>query len=319
MPTFPSSGLASAPGLTITLADIERATAPRLGPYSLRTQSATKAATITLAYIDDLRSSITLGGVENLWVLRRGKKADGSAVAGFNALDRQRLIAVFDPAADPAAASIQPDRPWVVAPVANEVLELHHLDPANELRPSVQAGLRRCFFEDRATVTLSSAASERDLTSSLSWLSRKAQILRIQHQAAGSTVIPVDVGWAGSFEKSGHVWLADSPDPFPDTLLVTALRAHFTWVNGADSATGPTADDDLLQLDINYAAAAAHIEAWRLFRARLQAAAEGGQQVSQKEAADEFTRQAAVHVGRRHREIALSAPFTLSSLSVATR
>lgn len=311
MPTFPATSPTSGGG-QITLAQIEQATAPRLGPYYRRAQSSITAGTTLSAYFDALKSAQAIGGVEGMFMLRRGEKTDGTIVVVADG-DRQRIAGT----PDPATGAVPPDRAWGVAPAAGEYVEFHHLDPTLELRVAVQAGLRRCFFEDRASVTLSSAAAERDLTSVVFWVTLPTQIRRIQWTTAGGspTLLPQEEQWAQPFEQGGHVWLAGWPDQYPNTLLVTALRPHSTWVNGADSATGPTTDTDLLSLGLDYAAAAAHIEAWRLFAAKLTEAAAAGGQASQSTAAAEFTRQATVQRRPRRRGWSLSEPFGGDSLA----
>lgn len=306
--SFSSSASSSALGAgTVTLADIERELAPRVGPYSQRTVASGTASTMV---ITALASSLSLGGVKDLWVLRRGKLTDGTAVPGFVVGDRQRIV-TLDP---DTSGTVIPDRAWATAPVVDEVVEFHHLDPEQELRPAVRAGLRRCFFEDRAALTLSSTATERDLTALAFWITDPKQVYRVQSSPIGSYAQPPELQWARPFSQGGHVWLAGSPDPYPDTLLVTARRAHFTFVNGADSTTGPTADDDVLAVDLLYATSAAHAEAWRLIPDRLRAAANEGLQVSQQEAADEFTRQARLHWRPPARRVSFMAPYGVNSV-----
>lgn len=288
-----------------SLAQIEQAAAPRLGPYYQRAQSAAVAASTTVAYFDALKTSTNLADHVNLFMLRRTASA----------ADRQRIAA----SQDATTGGVTADNLWAVPPTAGELLEFHHLDPALELRPAVLAGLRRCYFEDRVQITLSSAATERDITASIPWITRPDQVRRYQFTTTGATLLPSDVPWAQPFEKGGHVWLGAWPDEYPNTLLVTALRPHFTWVNGADSTTGPTLDADTLNVDQDYAAAAAHVEAWRLFPAKLKAAGDAGYQASQQQAAAEFTRLARTQRRRRRTGWNLSSPFGQSHLSVRAR
>lgn len=297
-----------------TLAQIEQAAAPRMGPYVLHTTSSAVASTLSLLYVDKLKSNANPGGVENLYMLRRGQLLGGSTVAVAPA-DRQRSAATYDP----IAGSVAPDRPWGVAPVATELVELHHLDPEAELRPAALSGLQRCWFEDRVSIALSSAAAERDITAAASWITSPDQVFRVQFTAAGTTLLPADVQWTEPFMKAGHVWLAGWPDQYPSTLLVTGPRPYSTWVNGADSVTGPTADADVLAVDLDLAAAAAHIEGWRLFPARLKAAADGGFQLSQQAAAAEFTRLSTTQRRRKRTDWNLTRPFGERLLSTRAR
>jgi hypothetical protein len=311
-PTYGSYSAAwtvTAPVGQVTLAQIEQATAPRLGPYVTHTQSSTSHATTSLAYFDTLKSNANPGGVENLWMLRRGVLSSGALVTVATA-DRQRLAATYDP----LAGSVAPDRLWTTPPADGEVIEFMHLDPVHELRPAVLSGLARCYFEDRVALTLPAAGAEHDLTTLAWWITRPDQVRRYQVGPLGTTLLPDDVGWTQPFEQGGHVWLAGSPDGYPSALVVTALRPVSTWVNGADSATGPTLDTDTLSVSLEYAAAAAHIEAWKLFPAKLKLAADGGFQSSQQAAASEFTRQAGVQRRRRRPGWSLGAPFSVRSV-----
>lgn len=282
--------------MNITLAQLERAAAPRLGPYAPRTQSTTVAATASVAYVDDLKTTTGIKDAEDLWLLRRSTAATS---------DRQRLIVDQDP----ATGGVTVDRPWAVLPVAGEALEFHHLDPALELRPAVLAGLKRCFFLRRVSVPISTAGPERDITASVAWITNPDQITRVQITYSGATMLPSNVQWSDLFEQSGHVYLSVDPDLYPSTLLITARQPHFNWVNAADSATGPTTDGDVLYVDADYSAAATHIEAWKLFPARMKTAADAGYQASQSEAATEFTRVAITQRRRQRSAWGLGAPF----------
>lgn len=300
--------------MSVTLAAIERETAVRLGPYRLVEQSGATAATTAIAYVDALKSAMDLGGMEDLWLLRRGVKTDGTAVPGFVSTDRQRQVRTYTS----TTGALEIDRAWTTPPIATEQMELHYLDPANELRTAVLAGLKRCYFVDRATITLTSAAPERDLTTSAAWITKTTQVYLVEQQAVASNSLPSPAQWAKPFYKAGHVWLKISPDPYPDALLVTARRSHWAWVNSAASTTGPTLDGDLLDLDVNYAAAAGHIEAWRYVREKLRAPSAAGLAVSMEEAADEFTRQADLNFQPlKQQALRLSQPYGLTGVQRA--
>jgi hypothetical protein len=83
--------------------------------------------------------------------------------------------------------------------------------------------------------------------------------------------------------------------PFWGGVLVTLHRNHFGWVNGNDQPTGPVLDADWLACDLDWAAAASHVEAWVRFPARMQAAAAGGVQASKQEAVAELQHQGYLH------------------------
>ena len=295
--------------MSVTLAQIEQEVAPRLGPYRQETAA---SGTTTTCIVPNLQSTIDLNDVENLYLLRRGKKADGSAVPGFVVGDRQRLVKTYTA----TTGTLEVDRPWTNAPIADEVIELHSLDPAGELRPCVQDGLRRCFFVDRALVSPAAVESERDITALLAWITSPGQIYEVEWNYVGSLDLPVKVTWWKAFSKLGHIWLQLTPDPYPNQILVTARRPVATYVNGADSTTGPTADNDTVEVDLYYAAAAAHIEAWRQRRYRLLPGAQAGLFMSQQEAANEFTKQAAINFRPPAKRTMMSEPF--GSLGVTT-
>lgn len=292
--------------MAITLADVEREVAPRLGPYRRIQVAAPGSANPPSFVANVLKSSRERGDVtEGTFILRRGVLADGSAVPGFVVDDRVREVKDYAP----LTGTVTADRAYTVAPAQTEMMELHHLHPDEELRPAVLSGLRRCYFVDRANVTLTAASAERNITFALEWLTDPAQIYAIAAALPSGLDLPASIQWWRVFPRAGAVWLAASPDPYPNSLLVTALRPHFTYVNGAYAANGPTADGDTLAVPLDYAAAAAHIEAWRLWADRLADAAAEGRRATQAEAAREFTRLATRYVPVPEGRVQHAAPF----------
>jgi hypothetical protein len=284
--------------VTVTLEEIERATARRVGPFYqayLDRQMPTTASFQNLL-VPALRSTVEQDLVTNLWLLRRGVDYQGNPVS-VDLFDRQRLVAIYDP----GRGEVTVDRPYSAAPAAGEAVEFHHLDPTLELREIVRAGLRRCLFEDRFNLG-QGFIYEADLTAALPWLDDLNMVKNIQ-VAPFPTTFP---GWSNGphdlpfavFGECGHVWIRVTSSygaPYWGGLLVTVHRPHFSWVNGVDALDGPTQDADCLDVDLDYAAAAAHIEAWHLLPAKVAAAAAGGLQATQAMAALEFTRQSFVH------------------------
>lgn len=286
--------------MSITLAQLEQETARRLGPYRryFTDRQVPSTSTFDFAYFPTMKSNVDLDGPTNLWLLRRGIDVQGNPVT-IDPVDRQRLVSVWDP----ASGQIRVDRPWGTPCVPGEYVEFHHLDPEQELRPSIVAGLRRCFFND--TLQIGPQEGDQwgaiDLTAQLPWLTGSWQVAGLKYgwwSPYGDA--PYDV-----LQQGGHVILTGSTGTLlsPSWLWVSAWRPHSSWVNGADSVTGPTLDTDTLDVDLDYAASAVHIEAWHLFPPRLQAAAAGGLQATQQMAANEFTRQAATWGPQRTRTI----------------
>jgi hypothetical protein len=287
----------------VSLQQIEQTVAPRCGPY--RQETVTASPSNTTIQFDSLKSTIEFGGIEDMYVLRRGYMLDGTAVPGYVVSDRVRVAKTYTP----TGGTVEVDRAYMTPPPANELVEFHHLEPTRELRASVLAGLKRCWFMDRVTVTLAGAAAERDLTASAFWITNPRQVYRAQYAPYNSLQQAREITWPHVFEKDGHIWLAAAPDPLPFGLLVSARRSHITWVNSADSLSGPILDLDTLSVDLAYAAAAGNIEAWRICPARIQASGQQGLIPTMQQAAQEFTSQASVAFHPPLRRVVLSAPF----------
>jgi hypothetical protein len=284
---------------TPTLAQIEVATARRLGPFwylAADPQSPT-TATPSFVFVPSLQSTIDQDLVTNLYLLRRGVLTDGTPVV---VPPNDRVRSIFS--VDASNGRVQPDRPWQISPFPGEQFEVHHLHPDVELRPAVLAGLRRCFFEDRVQLD-PGYYYEFDVTALLPYITDQQQVRRAQ-------VGPWPSGWPGwwrgplelpfaAFGDGAHVWLRISGSvywgPFWGGVLLTLHRDHFSWVNGQDTPLGPQSDNDVLACQIDWAAAAAHVEAWTRFPARLQAAAATGLQASKQEAAAELQHQGYLH------------------------
>ena len=273
----------------ITLAELEREVARRTGPFFVAAQAPGEPTSSrpTSALMPDLQTSSLLGGPENLWLLRRGVLVNGSpTVPPLDPVDRQRQVQTFDP----GAGRVIVDRNWRNVMAPNEQAEFHHLDPTQELRTAVLAGLMRCFFEDTIPAQVTGRFGDMDLTAQAPWLVAPSQVLRVQY----GWVRPWGDAPFEAYMMGGHVMLGGAWGSWaPASVWVTGLRPHLSWINGVDSA-GPTRDDDELDVDLDYAAAAGHIEAWHLFPSRMFAAAAGNLQATQEMAAREFTRQAMI-------------------------
>jgi hypothetical protein len=281
----------------ITLAQLEQEVARRTGPFfqaAQDTQTPTTSTT-TAAYMPTLKTTALLGGPENLWLLRRGVRADGSAVT-YNDQDRTRMVLSFDS----AAGRVIVDRNWYAPMQPGELADFTHLHPDQELRPAVLAGLRRCFTEDRGRVYPNLSGSQVDLTTVLPWIVSPDQLLRVQSGYAWTTGdMPFE-----AVSQAGHVILASGAAP--SGVWITVLRPAWSWVNGAESTTGPTRDTDVLAVDLDYAASAGHIESWHLWPSHMFAAAAGNLQATQEMAAREFTRQSLIWGPKVDRNVAFN-------------
>jgi len=284
-----------------TLSQIEVELARRVGPFQFLTADPQSPTSATPSYVivPMLQSTIDQDLVTHLYLLRRGVLGDGTATpAPIPPYDRVRMVY----SVDASNGRVVPDRPWQQTPYPFEQFEVHHMHPDYELLPAVQAGLRRCIWEQRVQLQ-PGYYYEFDVTSELPYVTDQSQVRRAQ-------VGPWPSGWPGwwrgplelpfaTFQQDGHVWVRISGSvywgPFWGGVLLTIHRDHFGFVNGADQITGPQNDADTLACQIDWAVAAAHIEGWMRFPARLQAASATGLQATQAIAAAEFQRQNYLH------------------------
>lgn len=267
--------------MSITYGQLQQAVARRTGPFFQAAQDSQTPTTSTTiaAYMPTLKSSSLLGGPENLFLVRR--------TATVPVTDRVRGVLSFDS----SAARVVVDNNWSVPMQAGELADFVHLHPEQELKPAVLAGLDRCFVPDLLYVQPTSGYGGIDLTSQFPWLQNEWQIQRVRY----GWLAPYSEAPWDTYNQAGHLYLTGTYGTYlPSAVWVDAWRPATSWVNGAESTTGPVADSDQLHdlLELAYAAAAGHIEAWHLFPSRMQAAAAGGYQATQAMAAQEFTRQA---------------------------
>jgi hypothetical protein len=277
------------PGAPVTLADLEREVASRLGPFAALTATGGTADSLVVA---GMRSTAPLGGYEGLWLLRRGAVVPDDRVRTVDRLDGP-------------SGSLYVDFPYAATPTAGEPFELHHLHPDLQLRADVLAGLRRCYLPDVVALlpapepSDATGAAAVDLTAQAFWLTAPRQVLAVT--AAGAAVPaggrygrPTAAGWA-CYASRGRLYLGVPAGVPPDGLTVRAYRDAFGLVDGLDAPAGPLDDDDELAVPVDYAAALGHIEAWRRHRDRLEASAAEGRFAGQNEAAAEATRVASLY------------------------
>ena len=300
--TFGGGSAGYQPGM-LTLARLEQEVARRTGPFFQAAQASGEptSSTATSALMPALQTNSLLGGPENLWLVRRGVLADGTPTsAPINPQDRERMVQTFDA----GAGRVIVDRNWQQPMYPSELADFLHLHPSQELRPAVLAGLRRCFLQDTISITPTGGYGDTDLTYLAPWITDPSQVLEVQ---TGYSRPEYSTPFKAAIHR-GHVMLTASAYPGG---WVTALRPHWSWVNGADSTTGPVSDDDVLSVDLDYAASAGHVEAWRNFPSRMFAAAAGNLQATQEMAAREFTRQSMIWAPPAPREIRFNEVVSL--------
>jgi len=250
--------------MAVTLAQIEAEVAARVGPFAQHTVASGTTTTVTIAA---LTSSSALGGLNDLWLLRR-------AAAAVD--DRQRRVASYAP----ATGVLTVDRAYANAPQPSETIELGVLDPAQELRPAVLRALTRCYFVERAAVEVTPGQVAENLSKALYWIVDPVQIRAIESRLGTSHALPLT--WyrllsSSATDGSGGLRVgAETVPPCAGVYVVEALRPHATWVNAADAHAWPSQDADVLAVALPYAAALGVAEAWRRCRATLAPIARAG-------------------------------------------
>lgn len=297
--------------MSITLAQLEREVARRTGPYITAAQASGEptSSTPSSAIMPMLQTTALVGGPENLWILRRGVLQTGAPTPSPVAQrDRQRLVQAYDS----GAGRVIVDRNWQIPMFPDELAEFVHLNPAQELYPSVMAGLRRCFLSDTTWAQPTSAYGDVDLTVQHPWITGTDQVVGLRY----GWMRPGATAPFNTYLSAGHVMLGGAWAGYtPASSWVTALRPAWTLVNGAYSATGPTEPTDVLDVDLDYAASAGHIEAWHMFPSRMYAAAAGNLQANQEMAAREFTRQALIWGPPDDRSVGFTSAFGLPTVA----
>jgi hypothetical protein len=321
-----------APTDTSSLREIEQEVARRTGPFQLRTvhnpqagEQGDIASTTTTISVPAVRSTLDLGGLTDMFVLRRGRLADGTrlpttlpddTIVNYDPGDRIRLVRDYRP----QEGVLEVDRPYLYATADDEEIELHHLDPEQELRPAVLSGLRRCFVVHRLPVsaTIPGPWSPIDLTALAPWLLTRDQVYGVSIGGGAPAV-----GWrvepygGGLFLTMAEVAMGTSYVVNRRPAVAMVLPAFDgngspspdDWVIRAGNVGEPWDDEDRFAVPMDYAAAAGHIEAWRTARPRLSLVAQTGMWADQKEAAAEFTRVATVFFDPPRYE----APLSVSS------
>lgn len=265
----------------VTLMELERLVADRIGPFLQATATGGDTSSITLPRF---KSSLFIHDDNaDLYLLRRGFLNTGLPVPGFNDDDRVRVVA--EVITDTGALSV--DRLWTVAPVNGEDVELTYLHP-EKIRAAVQVGLGRCYRPDRASVTVVANTTELNISAALPWVRDPLQIRRVTWLPTALS-IPYDV-WYEPSMVAGEVLIRMARTLTYGTLQIYTMRPADSYVNGSTSFVGPDDDQDQVLVPRLLAVASGHLAAWKTCRADLQAAAVAGERMSQLEVAREFTK-----------------------------
>lgn len=283
------------------LMDIERRVAERIA--TTRVEYAGVGSSELFVVIPGIKSSQQLVGLQDYYMLRRGMYRNGNFVVGFTADDRVRRAVTYNN----LSGTIIPDRAYTLPPVEGETIEFVYIHP-DTMRSAVLAGLKRCHVMDTVDITSLAVGYGFDLTALVPWIQRTSQVKRVR--AGGQGIYrPLDLHWMSPVYRQGSVTLEALRYPATSSLTITALRPVDTYVNGHTNMNGPNSDDDVMFVDLSYAAAAGHIELWRVARPYLMAASQVGYQTTQKEAAQEFTKQAQRCMPKEPEFVRFNSPF----------
>lgn len=333
---------------TTPLREIEQEVARRVGPYLLHVVTARQEgepsgtiSTTTSIPIGAMRSTLDLGGMEDRYILRRGRLSDGTRLPlhdeyrnfPFTAEDRVRLIRTYSP----GSGIVEVDREYAHPCYDDEEIEIHHLDPHYELRPAVLAGLRRCWLVHRLQVSSGLDPLGRfDLSAFAPWITTRDQVYDVTFESGAPMVNWRVDGYHGGVSLRIGEWSPATvvvvnrrsvasmvrPNPWPpggtseDIPVLTPILTAPIVVGGEDPEgweyrTGNVnefwSDEDELQVPLDYAAAAGHIECWRTARPRMSLVAQTGMWADQKEVAAEFTRVVTVYFDKPRHQVML--PF----------
>jgi hypothetical protein len=323
----PSPSALYAPAETTTLREIEQEIARRVGPFFMRSvhnyspgQPPQPVSTTTTIAIDAIRSTMDLGGLDGMFVLRRGRLSDGTRLPADDSLgnprpfvadDRIRMVRQYRP----QDGLLEVDRGYTYPTYDGEEVELHHLDPEEELRPAALSGLRRTYVVDVTNIPYASQGvppvNVVDLTLLAPWITTRDQVYNVT-MFGGAPL----TGWrvepyGGGLMVSLREWSYGSAyvvNRRPAVAMVLAFNAPpgQAYVVRKGTVNEPWDDEDAFPVPMDYAAAAGHIEAWRTARPRLSATAQTGMFADQKETAAEFNRVVTVYFDPPRYEPALS-------------
>jgi hypothetical protein len=268
----------------ITLMALERLVARRVGPYR-RIKAASPGSTLNTIYSLRLKSSVKLGGYTDQYVLRRGLTWGDELINGFVADDRIRLVSDYTP----VTGLLLVDRDYAVGTANNEAVELLALDPDDELRPAVIDGLKRCFFWDTVSITVTgSGVYNIDLTAATPWLKDVNQVRNVSLSYPSQLLPPRRLGWWEAYRDGKSLKLYTKGGAVGSVTL-QVLRPVHTLINGELSLAGPNDDLDVLYVDPEYAAWAGVLECWKTVPEVLEPLAVANMRPSRADAAAAFT------------------------------
>ena len=267
----------------VTLMELERMVARRTGPYWKRRVGA--SSTVNSIVVPRLKSSLDLGDYEGMTILRRGLTYGDELVSNFDSDDRIRLVDTYDA----NLGTLAPDRAYDVAPIDGEAIELHSFDPEDELRPCVLDGLKRCFFWETLSISVTgSGVYNIDLTASAPWLTNPTHLRDVSLSYPSQLLPPRRMQWWEPY-RSGKSLKLYTKGGAVGSVTLQVLRPIFSLVNGEMSLSGPNDDLDVVYGDPDYMAWAGVLEMWKNHGELIAPLAAQGMRPSREDAANAFT------------------------------
>lgn len=270
----------------VRLMEIERQVARRVGPY--RRFAGGVGSTVNQFYSPALQSSLALGSYEDQFMLRRSLDMQDQLILNGNSGDRVRQVVAYDA----PNGLLKNDNAWAIAPSSSpaEAVEVHYLDPEQELRPCVLDGLTRCFFWDEIQIaqTAPSMVLVADLTAVAPWISNEGQVRTAAYMTTGA-VLPTRLPWWQAYRSGANILLRARGGGV-GSLVLSVLRPVSSLVNDETNLVGPDDDLDVLNVNLDYAAWACVLEVWKNHPERIQPLTASGIRLTLKEAAAEFSK-----------------------------
>lgn len=268
----------------VSLMELERWVARKIGPFYRRRVGL--GSTVNAVYIPRMRSSISRGEYEDMFVLRRGLTYGDELITNFNSDDRLRAVDTYDN----IAGTVTVDRAYTNAAIDGEAVELHALDPDEELRPAIQDALKRCFFWDTVSIDVTgSGVYNLGLSAAVPWLVHANQVRDVALSYPSQLLPPRRMNWWQPYRDGKNLKLYTKGGAV-GSVTITALRPFSSLVNGELSLGGPNDDLDILYGDLEYLGWAGVVECWKNHPEVLQPLAAQSMRPTRDEAAAEFTK-----------------------------
>lgn len=276
-----------------TLADFRRATAPKLGPFTMGTATGGSSSSVLEAAAWPFLTSLEQSDLfADQFIFRPSAAASG---------DRTRLVA--NGGYVPSTGKLTPDKVWTNSP-SGEVFELHGVIPpvadgVNDLHAFINEGLKDCLLVVEFSFTPGSVLANRhSLAVAAPWLTEPSWVLQVGYLASGESRTEHDPFRRPRrmlAKKDGAtVYLEGAGFNTTDTVYVTALKRAYDHCRPSagtyGSQSGLSLETDEAVPEADWVAAATERIVWdRLADVLAPGNAKRAEQ-KRAEAAAEFTR-----------------------------